>query len=337
MKISEVGEFGLISRIADKFGNLTPDGWDGIGDDCAVIPLDSERSMVVTTDMLIEDVHFLRSRISAWELGRKALTVNLSDIAAMGATAQATFLSLGLPSDLEVDWCDAFFEGYRSLGVPLLGGDTTSSQTGIVINITVIGECPTRNIKRRRDAQIGDYVVVTSALGDSAVGLQLMLSDSPKTDCTQSDCDELIAIHHNPRPFLKQGPWLGNQPAVHSMMDVSDGLASDLGHILRSSKCGATIDLDAIPVSDIARQVAGQMGWNITTMAVTGGEDYALLLTVAPDDFQRLEAEYYAAFGEKLYIVGLITDATDGDYNISWSGKHYDSTDNNRLKGFRHF
>lgn len=337
MKIAEVGEFGLISRIADRFGNLTPEGWDGIGDDCAVIPLDSERSMVVTTDMLIENVHFLRSRISPWELGRKALAVNLSDIAAMGATAQATFLSLGLPSDLEVEWCDAFFEGYRSFGVPLLGGDTTSSGSDIIINITVMGQCPTQNVKRRRDAQIGDYVVVSSVLGDSAVGLQLLLSDSPKANCEKSDRDELISIHHNPRPFLKQGQWLGSQQSVHAMMDISDGLASDLGHILRSSKCGAVIDLDAIPISDVARRVAGVMNWNVGEMAVAGGEDYALLLTVAPNDFQQLESDYYATFGEKLYVVGCITESANCDYHISWSSQQQDSIANSEFKGFNHF
>lgn len=344
MQINDIGEFGLIRKIANLFDSLTPEGWDGIGDDCAIIPIDSEHSMVVTSDMLVEDVHFISSRISAYELGRKALAVNLSDIAAMGARPTATFLSIGLPSSVEVEWCDAFFEGYRSFGVPLLGGDTTSSKSGIVVNITVLGSCSINNIKRRRDAKVGDLVVVNAHLGDSAAGLQLLLSNAESSN--NLDFKTLIAAHHNPEPSIEQGAWLGTQKSVHAMMDISDGVASDLKHILRASQCNAIINMDEIPISDTAQRVAAQMGWNMVELAVSGGEDYGLLMTVEPEHFDELALQYSEKFGTKLYVIGQIVEQIRGvddhancrEDLIAWNDSaNTNNSDTHTYSGFRHF
>lgn len=328
MKIKEIGEFGLIGRIASGFHDLIPNGWEGIGDDCAVIPWGDDRSLLVTTDLLVENVHFLRERISAYELGAKSLAVNLSDIAAMGGRPAATFLSLGLPpGTTDTEWCDAFFDGYRSFGVPLLGGDTTSSPEGIVINITVLGTAGNSHIKRRNAARPGDRIVVTGPLGDSAGGLQAILQRLP----TDTDTEELIRRHHRPRPHLAEGEWLGAQEAVHAMMDVSDGVASDLLHILRASSLAATVTIGDIPVSPLLERTADKYGWDARKLALTGGEDYVLLLTVDPARFDELQADFRRQFGRRLHVIGeCAADAPE----IVYRGEEGQSA---RLMGFNHF
>lgn len=329
MKINEIGEFGLIGRIAGNFRELIPAGWEGIGDDCAVIPWGTDQSMVVTTDLLVEDIHFLRDRITPYELGYKSLAVNLSDVAAMGAKPVATFLSIGLPADrVEVEWCDAFFEGYRSLGVPLLGGDTTSSPKGIIINITVLGMAENRHIKRRNAAKAGDIIAVTGPLGDSAGGLQTILDNLPLT----TDNEELIRIHYTPRPHLAEGEWLGQQAGVHAMMDVSDGVASDLQHILRASHLSAVIDTSlAIPISPLLQRVATENGWDMLKLALTGGEDYVLLLTVDPEQLTDIQAEFRTTFGHELYAIGQCIHQADTAPAIEYRGL------TSNMDGFNHF
>lgn len=325
MKIKEIGEFGLIGRIAETVKSLIPEGWEGIGDDCAVIPWDDDKSLVVTTDLLVENVHFLLDRITPYELGYKSLAVNLSDVAAMGARPMATFLSLGLPSEkVEVEWCDAFFEGYRSFGVPLLGGDTTSSPEGIVINITVLSIAENSHIKRRSAAQAGDLIAVTGPLGDSAGGLQAILDDLPQN----AEIKELINRHHQPRPHLKEGEWLGAQVGVHAMMDVSDGVASDLLHILRASSLAATIDTASIPMSPLLQKTGAQYGWETLKMALTGGEDYVLLVTLDHAQAAQIQTDFVREFGRELYIIG---ECSAGEPEIIYSGA------NGHFAGYKHF
>lgn len=326
MKINEVGEFGLIRRIAERFQSLVPEGWEGIGDDCAILPWGDERSLLVTTDLLVENVHFLRNRITAYELGLKSLAVNLSDVAAMGGEPIATFLSLGLPADtVTTEWSDAFFEGYRSFGVPLLGGDTTSLREGIVINITVLGIAPNSHIKRRSAAQAGDWIAVTGPLGDSAGGLQALLQSLPP----EADTSELIRRHHCPRPHLAEGLWLGGRAEVHAMMDVSDGVASDLQHILRASSLAATVNVPDLPITPLLQRVAAREGWDAVRMALSGGEDYVLLLTVSDTGLEALQAAYTARFGSPLHLIGRCENGPSG--TIRYLGSEEQFT------GFKHF
>lgn len=325
MKINEIGEFGLIGRIAREVEQLVPAGWEGIGDDCAVIPSGDDHSLLVTTDLLVENVHFLRDRITARELGTKSLAVNLSDVAAMGGRPIATFLSIGLPSDtVEVEWCDAFFDGYRSFGVPLLGGDTTSSPEGIVINITVLGTAENRHIKRRNAARAGDIIAVTGPLGDSAGGLQCLLQHLP----TDTDTEALIRRHHAPRPHLAEGEWLGARPDVHAMMDVSDGVASDLLHILRASSLAAAVDVRRLPLSPLLLKMTDRCGWDAHRLALTGGEDYVLLLTADRERFARLQQDFQAQFGRTLHPIG---ECMPGQPTIQYRGSEGTFT------GFNHF
>lgn len=316
MELRELGEFGWIAGIREKFRAIPSGGSLGIGDDCAVIPCGDGLALVVTTDMLIEDVHFLRAVIPPYLLGRKSLAVNLSDVAAMGAAPVASFLSVALPGSVTAEWAGRFIDGYRSLseefGVPLLGGDTTSSKGRIAISVTAVGRVACSKVKYRSGAREDDIIYVTGCLGDSAKGLLDIESgvlDSP-----------FVGVHHDPQPCVDEGIWLGNQPEVHAMMDISDGLASDLPHILEESKTGAEVFIEKIPTNTTVE------------LAVTGGEDYRLLLTVGEEAAERIEAEYARHFGKPLYRIGRIRP---GKQEITWSEKG--EVVRPQWKGFRHF
>ena len=270
-------EFGFIDHIKELFAALPDNGFEGIGDDCAVLPVGEGESLVFTTDMLAEGVHFLRPATSPRELGRKSLAVNLSDVASMGARPVATLLSLSLPADTAGTWAEEFMLGYRELseafGVTLAGGDTTRSAAGITINVTAIGRIADAHIKRRSGARPGDAILAAAA-------------------------------HRNPLPQVAEGIWLGARSEVHAMMDLSDGLASDIRHIMERSGVGAAIDIGRIPLAQ---------GADVET-AACGGEDYKLLLTADAAAADRLAADFRARFGTPLHPVGRIT----GSGKLEW-------------------
>lgn len=285
-------EFEFIDHIRRRFADLPHHGFEGIGDDCSVLPLTGDESLLFTADLLSEGVHFLRHATTPRELGHKALAVNLSDVAAMGGRPVATLLSIALPHDVDQTWAEAFMEGYRTLseryGAALVGGDTTRSESGITINVTAIGRAPSGWIKRRSDARPGDRILVAGELGASGAGLRDLLAGDLDT--------RLAALHRTPEPQVDEGIWLGQRTDVHAMMDLSDGLASDIRHILESSGVGAELDLGAIPVA---------AGSDLRT-AACGGEDYKLLLTVDDATTATLCADFLARFGTPLYPIGRI-------------------------------
>lgn len=295
-------EFELIARIGQLIDDLPRNGFEAPGDDCTVLGIGNGESLLFTSDLLTEGIHFLRAATPPYELGRKALAVNLSDVAAMGGRAVATLLSIALPADTPDSWAEAFLRGYRDLsheeGVMLAGGDTTSSQQHITLNITVIGRAPDGHIKRRSDAQAGDVIVAGGELGASGAGLRDLLAGRYDTVNAR--------IHNAPRAQTAEGLWLGERPQVHAMIDLSDGLASDLRHILTLSHVGARIDVERLPVAAGAD----------TTTAVTGGEDYKLLFTVASEALPELCRAFEARFGRPLYPIGTITEDNAGE--IVW-------------------
>lgn len=296
-------EFGFIESIKRAFEAIPSHGFEGIGDDCAVLPLNDGTALVFTTDLLVEGVHFLRTAASAAEIGAKSLAVNLSDVAAMGASPVASMLSIALTDETVGSWADDFMEGYRRLSerfsVPLIGGDTSKSKSGVMINITAVGRAPLQNIKRRSAARKGDVIMVGGELGASAEGLKDILNGQFET--------ENAHIHKNTLPQTEEGAWLGGREEVHAMMDLSDGLASDLGHILKASAAGAVIDIERIPaVSDIRT-------------AVCGGEDYKLLFTVAAERAELLADDFFKKFGYAPFVIGRITDSEN--HIVEWREK----------------
>jgi thiamine-monophosphate kinase len=330
--LMDIGEFGLIRRFAPAFAAALPAETIGIGDDCAVLPWRKNARLLVTTDLLVEDVHFLRSRISARDLGFKSLAVNLSDIAAMGGRPFAAFLSLGLPSGSDLEWIDAFFAGLRSLSraarVPLLGGDTTGTSGPLVVNLAVLGRAHPSRIKLRSGARPGDVICVTGELGDSGGGLRVLLEERP----AGRDEAALVRRHHRPRPHLPEGEWLGRRAAVTAMMDVSDGIASDLRRIMERSACGAAVELTALPTSAALRRTAARYGWNLAEVAAAGGEDYCLLAAVREKEFGRISSSFRRAFRRPLAAIGRITSAAGA---LAWlrDGRPVRL----ELRGFDHF
>ncbi|MBS3769673.1 MAG: thiamine-phosphate kinase [Bacteroidales bacterium] len=308
MKISKIGEFGLIEEvIAPEFRELVNKHLTGIGDDAAIVPIDKHTSHIHTTDMLIEKTHFLRDKISPYQLGYKSLSVNLSDIAAMGGKPIASYLSIGLPKDMEVEWVEEFMKGYKALSeefqVPLLGGDTASSEDKIIINVGVTGEIPAKNIKLRSAAQENDVICLTGKVGDSAGGLQLILNDLP----VDNQAKKLLEQHLTPTPQIIEGIWLSEFDAVHAMMDVSDGIASDLKHILKASAgLKGIIELDNIPMSEELIHQSETHQWNPLELSVSGGEDYVLLLTVDKKEYETLAGKFREQFSRPLYKIGYL-------------------------------
>jgi thiamine-monophosphate kinase len=268
--------------------------------------------------MLVEGIHFLREATTAEELGRKSLAVNLSDVAAMGLPAVATLLSVALPSNAGEEWAKEFIAGYHSLskeqGVALVGGDTTASEDKIVINVVAVGRGPLSNVKRRSAAKAGDAIYVGGQLGASALGLKDILSG--KVDTPNAE------LHRQPMAQSQEGVWLGGRAEVHAMMDLSDGLASDLCHILRASHCAAEIFVENIPA------VEGDI-----ESAVCGGEDYKLLFTVADDMVEDFERDFEAQFGYRPYRIGRITESVKPE--IIWLNKGERIAP--QWRGFTHF
>jgi len=332
MKLSEIGEFGFIEQIAGVFKHLLLPDFLGIGDDCAIIPYNEKEDYVITTDLLIEDIHFLKNRITPEQLGYKSLAVNLSDIAAMGAEPVGSFLSIGITAETEVEYLDALMEGYHKLSlkyqVPLLGGDTTKSKKYITINVGIVGKCRRGKARLRSMAHSEDIVCVTGYLGDSAGGLEVLLNNLPET----KDNLQLILSHHLPEPHVKEGLWLAEQSGIHAIIDVSDGISSDLMHILKASGKSALIELDKIPVSDTLRKVAFEEKWDLDKLITSGGEDYVLLCTVKAGSFAPISNGFKSVFGRGLVQIGRIVK---GEPRINWMNNGKQVVLNKH--GFNHF
>lgn len=322
-----MGEFDFIEKIRSLCAAATlPSGVVGIGDDCAVVPYCEGGDTVVTTDMLVEGVHFLRSDATPEQVGHKAAAVNLSDIAAMGATPIGAFLSIALPKDAQGEWAERFVEGFsRTLsryGTPLLGGDTTSSLRDVCVNVAVVGRCESGRALLRSGAQVGDTIYVTGPLGDSGAGLKVILSpDGERT----AEATRLVERHYTPTPRLSEGYALAHSGEAHAMMDISDGIASDLGHILGRSAVAAEVDIALVPTSEELRHESVRRGWNIAELALAAGEDFELLVVGT----ERLPS----VVDFPIYPIGRIVEGPAG--TIKWLSQGAPTQLN--LQGYRHF
>jgi thiamine-monophosphate kinase len=297
----------------------------GIGDDCAVLEPDGTAPfLLATTDLLIEEVHFRRAYASPHDIGWKALAVNLSDIAAMGGRPRWALVALACPAATEASDVEAFYEAAWSLagehGVTIVGGDTSASPGGWIVNVTLLGDTA-RAPLLRSTARVGDVVAVTGSLGASAAGLALLTAGEIPAGLDPTDVDAVTRAHLRPRPRLREGQWLAATGDVTAMIDLSDGLVTDLGHVAEESGAGARVDVDRIPVSAPARRVAAARGADALAWATGGGEDYELLLTCDPRAWERLRDGLAAATGQPLRAIGQIVDRGAGVTFIDAAGR----------------
>jgi thiamine-monophosphate kinase len=292
MKISSLGEFGLIEQIRRTAARDAKRVHVGIGDDAAALMLSPKSALLATTDMLLEGVHFDLATTDLFSLGWKSAAVNLSDIAAMGGTPRFCLTALGIPPSLSVEDIRVFYRGVnaclKKFGAVLVGGDTCRSRTGLVISVSVLGEMEKKRVITRSGARAGDLIFVTGTLGDSGAGLEV-LQRKARDRGQGTEVRKLIEKHLRPVPRIALGRKIAASGIASAMIDVSDGLSSDLGHICEESGVGAEIVAANIPLG------AGVMSLQTLkrpalTYALSGGEDYELLFTVPPDKLRKFRS-----------------------------------------------
>ena len=302
MKLKDIGEFGFIERI--KRGCLIRDTnvIRGIGDDCCVFKSSGDKAILLTTDMLVERVHFLLDAIPPHKLGRKSLAVNISDIAAMGGTPREAVISIGVPDTVEVVLLDTLYDGMKSMAkefdVNLLGGDTTSTPQYLVINIALVGEVREEEIMYRSGARVGDVIFLTGPVGSSAAGLDILL-----TRRFFEGRDYLLDAHYDPYPHVREGRIIAGTRIASSLIDVSDGVAADLGHICAQSNLGAMIGEERIPTTELFREYCERFNQDSKHLSLHVGEDYVLLGTVPRQLVDELE-EALGMQGCDFYPIG---------------------------------
>ncbi len=312
MKIKEIGEFGLINKITKKPRNK--DILVGIGDDAAVIKF-KKGLQVLTTDTLVEGDHFRREWFSPKQIGMKAIEINISDVAAMGAIPNYVLVSLALPNELDLQFVEDLYKGMwktcDKYNTEIIGGNMTHSEN-IIISITMTGKVEKKNLSLRSGAKSGDLILVSGYLGNGKAGLQLFKNNLKGFEKVRKNYLE-------PKANLDIG--LKIAPYVNSMIDVSDGLAPEIGHICDESKCGAILYIDKIPIKDDVRKVAKKLDEKEYDYALFGGEDFELVYTVSKENLGKVNG----------FLIGEITGKKD--VFLSYKGKAKKLT----KSGYDHF
>jgi len=291
LKISQLGEFGLIERIREKNKKAVHHSGTvvGIGDDCAVVKCRNE-NLLFTTDTLVENVHFSKKYYSFFDIGYKSLAVNLSDIAAMGGMPLYALVTAGFPAETKVKDADEIYRAIRKLAtefnVEIIGGDTVKSPAALIISITLIGKTIFGSGIKRSGAVAGDLIFTTGNFGDSSAGLYLLQKGI-------SDYKELKKKHLNPYPRIKEGFFIAKSGFATSMIDSSDGFDKSVRFICQESKVGCKIYLDKIPVSDEFKSFASDFRLPTSDFILFGGEEYELIFTVPPGKKSYFEKRFY--------------------------------------------
>lgn len=309
----DLSEDQLIRAVSRLLSGSEPGVVVGLGDDAAIVEPGGGQ-LVLTTDLLAEGVHFERGAISARDLGAKAITVNVSDIAAMAASPRYALVAMAMPSDVDAAWVMELYGGMRDAcaeyAVALVGGDTNRADL-VVLSIAVVGEVAPGRAVGRSGARVGDRIVVTGSLGAAAGGLALSMSPSGRAADALSRPWGRALIEALERPVARVGEAqvLGSAGAT-AMMDLSDGLSRDLFRLCESSEVGARIDLGAVPVSDALASGAALLGVDARDLALSGGEDYELLATMPADGVEAARAELRDRFGVRLSEIGEVIDGS---------------------------
>ncbi|WP_165423742.1 thiamine-phosphate kinase [Ktedonosporobacter rubrisoli] len=317
MNIGTLGEFELIKRLTAHLPGRA-DVLLGVGDDCAVLDLQSEALLLTTCDSQVEGVHFTLQTSSPEQIGRKALAINLSDIAAMGGEPRYALISLILPPALPLSVLEGIYAGLRAeatrFNTALVGGNVagTGQAAQLIIDITLLGTVERGHVLMRSGAQVGDILFVTGTPGDSAAGFYTLLHPDPAYPARAQEV--VRQRHRTPNPRVHEGRILSQlgTNVVTAMLDISDGLSGDLEHLCTRSQVGALIEAERLPLSPALRAIAAHTLRDPLDWALHGGEDYELLFTVAPGSEQLVSEAVQSATGTPVTPIGVILPAPDG-------------------------
>jgi thiamine-monophosphate kinase len=314
VRLGDLGEFGLIGRLTRSLATR-PDVLLGAGDDAALLDLGADTLIVATCDAQVEGRHFLRDLATPEEIGYKALAVNLSDIAAMGAEPLWALVSLLLPPALDVSVLDSIYAGMNALArrydVAIVGGNVSGTDGPLVLDVTLLGKIQRGHELRRSGARPGDRLLVTGTLGAAAAGVLAFITEPGAANISQTILERARAAMAAPEPHVVEGRALAESGIVTAMLDISDGLAADLSHLCAASNTGAVLIASAVPVDAAAQQIATAYGRDATLLVLGGGEDYQLLLTVPPDGVERAQAAV-ATVGGVAREIGFMTEPDAG-------------------------
>lgn len=336
--ISDLGEFGLIDQLTKNFELKNENSLVGVGDDAAVIQVSEDTVQLISTDMLVEGIHFNLMYMPLKHLGYKAVAVNVSDICAMNGTAQQITVSLAVSSRFPLEALEELYEGIQlactNYGVDLVGGDTTSSTSGLVINVTVLGTAKKEDVVYRSGAKEYDLLVVTGDLGAAYMGLQVLEREkevfqaNPSIQPDLDGHDYIIERQLKPEArkdiigFLKELDVLPT-----AMIDISDGLASEILHLCKASKVGCHVYDEKVPIDAKTSMTAIDFNLDPNTCALNGGEDYELLFTIDQKDFDKIKGNPH------MTVIGHITHENDGIYYVDKNG----SAITLKAQGWKHF
>ena len=336
-EISELGEFGLIDRLNQSVELYNQSSVTGIGDDAAVLGA-SDLQRVLTTDLLLEGIHFDLRYMPLQHLGYKAVAVNVSDVAAMNAIPTQVTVSIGLSNRFSVEAVEALYEGIRAAcanyKTDLIGGDTTASAAGLVISVTAIGEAKADQLSRRSGAKKGDIVCVTGDLGAAFMGLQVLEREkavflsNPEAKPEIDKYKYIVQRQLKPEArmdVVHELRELGIVPS--SMIDVSDGLASELLHLARNSDVGLQVYEENLPIDKMTYDTAVEFSLDPITCVMNGGEDYELLFTIRQDDYEKLKSH------PDIHFIGYATDLSGQAHLITKGGTIVPL----KAQGFNHF
>jgi thiamine-monophosphate kinase len=329
-EVSSLGEFGLIDHLTRNNETVNASTLLSVGDDAAVLD-HFGKQVVVSTDMLVEGIHFDLMYTPLKHLGYKSIVVNLSDIYAMNATPTQVVISIAFSNRFSVESLDEFYEGVYAAcaryNVDLVGGDTTSSQKGLIISVTAIGEVAPGKFVTRSGAQKGDLICVSGDLGGAFLGLTLLEREKKvflETKGVQPDLENQdYIIGKLLKPEARKDIiefFASNEVSPTAMIDISDGLSSETLHICKQSNAGCVLYEEKIPVHDSARQFAYKLELDPTMCALSGGEDYELLFTIPQSEYDKM------VLNENISVVGYITEAEEGTHIITKGGSRHNLT-----------
>lgn len=336
-EIKKLGEFGLIDQISEKFVNNNSNTVKGIGDDAAVIDMGTHYQLI-STDMLVEGIHFDLSYFPLHHLGYKSVAVNVSDIAAMNGIAEQITVSLALSNRFSLEAIHAFYDGVKAAceayNVDLVGGDTTASKSGLVISVTAIGKVEKGKVAYRSGAKLNDIICVTGDLGAAYMGLQVLerekqvFLENPDMQPQLDKYTYIVGRQLKPEARMDLVHELLDLNIVPtSMIDISDGLASELHHIANQSGVGLNIHEDKLPFATAMQETAIEFKLDPNTAILNGGEDYELLFTISQDDFEKVKKH------PDIHFIGYINEKSNGLNLITTNGNPIPL----KAQGWNHF